>query len=219
MNRLFDQNFRQRTLTAIIAAPIALAIIIFSWQTTALLLLILLVLGAYEYWHITRQKPSSLRNDILFGVSYLVFPLLLAIWLRRHEPNGLEYFLLVLVTNWTTDSAALIGGKLYGKRKFAPIISPKKTWEGVYTGVAVGFLVVLLFAWAIGIGINLVVILLAILLPVASIEGDLLESRMKRRFGVKDSGNLFPGHGGVLDRIDSPLFCLPIAAILVAVLA
>lgn len=216
MDRLFDANFRQRIVTAIIAAPIALALIILSWQTTALLIGVMLVLAAYEYIQLVRTQPSSLTVNIIFGILYLGLPLVAAIWLRRYSPDGLLYFLLVLITNWTVDSAALIGGKLYGKRPFAPVISPKKTWEGVFTGIVAGVIGVIIIAALLGLPIDAVVILFALIIPIATVYGDLLESKLKRRFGVKDSGTLFPGHGGVLDRIDSPIFTLPIAALVVA---
>lgn len=219
LGRVFDQNFRTRVLTAIVAAPIALGLIIYSWQTTAVLLIILLALATYEYIKLVQSGPSNLLNDVIFGTTYLLIPLIGVIWLRRWEPDGLAFFILVLVTIWVTDSAALIGGKLYGKRKFAPVVSPKKTWEGVYTGALSGVVACLVFALILGLGLTTATILLALVIPPASIYGDLIESKLKRRFGVKDSGNLFPGHGGVLDRIDSPLLCLPIAAVIVALFA
>lgn len=218
MQNFFDQNLRQRVLTALIAGPIALALILYSWQTTAVLVAILLLLGAYEYIHITQAAPSSILVDIIFGILYLGIPLVAIIWLRRYEPDGLKYLVLALLTNWLVDSTALFGGKLYGKRKFAPVISPKKTWEGVYTGVAAGTVGVFVFALLLDLPIDIITVLFALILPVATIEGDLLESRLKRRFGVKDSGKLFPGHGGVLDRIDSPIFTIPIAALIVMLL-
>ncbi|MCI0711910.1 MAG: phosphatidate cytidylyltransferase [Chloroflexi bacterium] len=216
MDRLFDANFRQRVITAVIAAPIALVLIILSWQTTALLIGIMVALAAYEYIQLVRTQPSSLTINIMFGILYLGVPLIAAVWLRRYSPDGLLYFLLVLITNWTVDSAALIGGKLYGKRPFAPVISPKKTWEGVFTGIVTGVIGVIVIAVLLGLPVDAVIILFALIIPIATVYGDLLESKLKRRFGVKDSGNLFPGHGGVLDRIDSPIFTLPIAALVVA---
>ena len=216
MDRLFDANFRQRVVTAVIAAPIALFLIILSWQTTALLIGVMLILATYEYIQLVRTQPSSLTINILFGILYLGLPLIAAIWLRRYSPDGLSYLLLALVTNWIVDSAALIGGKLYGKRPFVPVISPKKTWEGVFTGVVAGVIGIIIIAVLLGLPIDAIIILFALIIPIATILGDLLESKMKRRFGVKDSGNLFPGHGGVLDRIDSPIFTLPIAALVVA---
>jgi phosphatidate cytidylyltransferase len=218
MNRLFDANFRQRIITAIIAAPIALALIVFSWQTTALLIGVLLLLATYEYVQLVRTKPSSILVNSVFGILYLGIPLIAAIWLRRYSPDGLLYFLVALVTNWIVDSSALIGGKLYGKRPFAPVVSPKKTWEGVFTGVVAGVIGVIVLAFVFGLDLDAIIILFALIIPIATIYGDLLESKLKRHFGVKDSGNLFPGHGGVLDRIDSPIFTLPIAALIVALI-
>lgn len=218
LERLIDENFRTRVLTALIAGPLALGLIILSWQTTALLLSLLLVLAAYEYAHIVQRQLSRPLNNWLFGLAYLLVPLIAGLWLRRYEPHGLDYLLLVLVTIWVTDSCALIGGKLWGQRPFAPRTSPNKTWEGVAAGLVGGLAGALLTGLILGLTLNLTVLVLAVLIPPASVTGDLLESRLKRRFGVKDSGDFFPGHGGVLDRIDSPLFCLPIAALIVFLL-
>jgi phosphatidate cytidylyltransferase len=122
--------------------------------------------------------------------------------------------LAVLVLVWVADSAAYFVGRAWGRRRLAPSISPGKTWEGAAGGVA-GALVYAIIcrrffddpAWAPYLAA-------AALLAVISIVGDLFESAAKRRAGVKDSGTLLPGHGGILDRIDSATAVLPIAALL-----
>lgn len=129
--------------------------------------------------------------------------------------------LLVLGLVWTSDAAAYFAGHAFGRRKLAPRISPGKTWEGV-GGAAVGVLIyAIICAWWPGAPLGVPVqgalwlpyLAVAGLLCGAGIVGDLFESALKRRAGAKDSGSLLPGHGGVLDRIDSVMPTLPIAAI------
>jgi phosphatidate cytidylyltransferase len=122
--------------------------------------------------------------------------------------------LLVLVLVWIADTAAYFVGRAWGKRKLAPSISPGKSWEGAAGGVAaaVSYAIICGFftpgiAWA---GL----LAAAVLLAMVSIVGDLFESAAKRQAGVKDSGTLLPGHGGILDRIDSATAALPLAALL-----
>jgi phosphatidate cytidylyltransferase len=122
--------------------------------------------------------------------------------------------LAVLVLCWVADTAAYFTGMRYGRRKLAPSISPGKTWEGAAGGLG-GVLAyaLLLSLWAANVRLGLL-LAAAALLAVLSVVGDLFESAAKRQAGVKDSGALLPGHGGVLDRIDSATATLPLAAAL-----
>lgn len=156
-----------------------------------------------------------------FGLIYVAFPLALAPLLTTQE-NGTAQLLFLLVVVWAGDITALYVGRWIGRRPMAPVLSPKKTWEGaagsmlgsVLAGMGVvacgselyrhGILL-LLFAqpWWYWLG-------MAVLLNVAAQIGDLLESAIKRGAGSKDSGSLLPGHGGVLDRVDALLLALPV---------
>jgi phosphatidate cytidylyltransferase len=120
--------------------------------------------------------------------------------------------LAVLGTVWISDSAAYFVGRRFGKRKLAPSISPGKTWEGVAGALAAVGLYAL--AWA-GLGAAPPAWILPVLLGLAVVGmiGDLFESLIKRQAGVKDSGTLLPGHGGILDRIDAPVAMLPLAVL------
>ena len=120
--------------------------------------------------------------------------------------------LLVLVLVWIADSAAYFVGRAWGRRKLAPSISPGKSWEGAVGGV----IAAAAYAIICGYWMNQVMSFLAaaIVLALVSIVGDLFESAAKRQAGVKDSGTLLPGHGGILDRIDSATAVLPLAALL-----
>ncbi len=140
------------------------------------------------------------------GVLYVGVPVALLVPLRASE-DGLTVLLMIFAATWATDTGAYFTGKFFGRRPFFPQISPKKTREGAIGGLLFGGFWVLLI-WVIVEGpIMPVALLLALLAPAAAVAGDLVESVLKRSFGAKDSHppgfNLFPGHGGVLDRIDS----------------
>ena len=149
--------------------------------------------------------------------------------LAQARMRGIEFLLSVLLLVWVADIGAYFAGRTLGgrftKRKLAPSISPGKTWEGVW-GAAVSVLV-MAFAWAVASSENLyaqlqvrhglVFLAVAALFMVAmSVVGDLVESLVKRAAGAKDSSNLLPGHGGVLDRVDALLPALPLAMMLVS---
>jgi len=122
--------------------------------------------------------------------------------------------LAVLVLVWVADSAAYFVGRAWGRRKLAPRISPGKTWEGAWGGIA-GALAYAIICGGLAGGVAWIPLVAgAALLAVLSIVGDLFESAAKRQAGVKDSGTLLPGHGGILDRIDSATATLPLAALL-----
>ncbi|MDQ6833830.1 MAG: phosphatidate cytidylyltransferase [Chloroflexota bacterium] len=120
---------------------------------------------------------------------------------------GMAWFLLALVTTWLTDTFAYLAGRAFGKHQMAPLISPKKTWEGFVGGIAGAILTAVIANWCFGVGMRVIVAAVTgVLIALAATVGDLAESLLKRQTGVKDSGTLIPGHGGVLDRIDGLLF-------------
>ena len=122
--------------------------------------------------------------------------------------TGRMWLLVLVATVWTLDSAAYLGGKLHGQGRFMNHISPNKTWSGVVAGTAAGVVVCMLLF--IGIGLSIVGgILIGLLITITAQLGDLAESMLKRAANAKDSGTLIPGHGGVLDRVDSFLFAAP----------
>ena len=129
--------------------------------------------------------------------------------------DGPGWLLLALMIVWATDTGAYFAGRAFGKRKLAPRISPNKTVAGLVGGALLGVVVAVAGAWMLGTGVAQLplVALVALLTVLFSVVGDLLESLLKRHVGVKDSGNLIPGHGGVMDRIDSVLAALPVFAL------
>lgn len=140
---------------------------------------------------------------------------------------GLDFLLSVLLLVWMADIAAYFGGKALGRRKLAPAISPGKSWEGAISGLLGVFLLAAGWLWADGQGNSLYARLWAlgpvlaalslVFLVAMSVTGDLVESLVKRSAGAKDSSQLLPGHGGVLDRVDALLPVLPLAMMLITV--
>ncbi len=164
---------------------------------------------------------AELRNAlaytacVLLGAFYTFAPWRFAIDLRN---QSVHLLLFALALNWAGDSLAYYGGRAFGKHKLAPIVSPKKTWEGAGISVAGSVLFGLLYVGHFVPSLKLwQIILMAALGNVAGQFGDLAESAVKRGAGVKDSGNLLPGHGGMLDRLDSSLFALPVVYSLIRI--
>ncbi len=141
----------------------------------------------------------------IFAPVYTGIPLGLVTFIRADRPNSDAFWWVVLICvgTWGADTGGYLFGRLFGQHKLAPKISPKKTVEGAIGGIATGVLGVALVG-GLALGIPLYWTLpLGVVLSVGSILGDLFESWVKRRFDTKDSGKLIPGHGGLLDRIDS----------------
>ena len=151
----------------------------------------------YEWTRIVRGWGAAWYAS---GFVYALLPALALLWIRERDAHGLELLLWVFLVTWSTDIGAYFVGRAIGRRKLAPSISPGKTVEGLVGGMAVAAVVGGAFALATGLGKPLQI--LAPLFALAAQAGDLFESGMKRRAGVKDSGTWLPGHGGVLDRLD-----------------
>ncbi|WP_426688119.1 phosphatidate cytidylyltransferase [Rhodanobacter ginsengiterrae] len=151
----------------------------------------------------------------LLAGALVIFPTWVALAsIHAREPHGHWWTLLALVIVWASDIGAYFSGRTFGKRKLAPQISPGKTWAGAYGAMVAGVLVAELGGWLLGVrgGSLLGLAVLAAITVAISIVGDLLESLMKRHAQVKDSGSIFPGHGGLMDRLDSVFAALPVFA-------
>lgn len=166
------------------------------------------------YWVIRYpQNRNILDNKIVsgtLGVLVLV-PCWFAISLLR-TPHGASLVMFVLILVWSIDSGAYFAGRFFGKHKLAPQVSPGKTIEGLCGGLACAIIIGFIGVWWFALPLHKwpLWFVLILITTAASVLGDLLESMMKRHRGVKDCGNILPGHGGVLDRIDSLTAAVPI---------
>lgn len=261
---------KQRILTALVLAPLALAgVFLLPPGGFAIFMGLVIVLGGWEWANLSGFEQPVLR--VLFGLlvglaCVLVMPLapmlvlvpaiawwLVALWLVKSYPASASFcqgkwlkllmgfftlvpawfgmvqlknldssgllILQVLVIVWAADCGAYFAGRAFGKAKLAPNVSPKKTLEGVVGGILLALFIsagIALwnnYSFARGMGL----LILTVLTVMVSILGDLWESVLKRERGIKDSSNLLPGHGGILDRVDSltaaiPLFTLALIA-------
>jgi phosphatidate cytidylyltransferase len=189
----------------------------------ALTLPVLIVAALFWVFAITRvvRYPKTLGIDatltkLLTGLLVLVPTWVAMVGLKAHESSDLLLLLLFLLV-WGADIGAYFAGKRFGRVKLLPKVSPGKTREGVYGGMIAAMMISLGFSIVLGLSSTSIVLLLALsaLVVLISVFGDLFESMFKRERGIKDSGVILPGHGGVLDRVDSltaaaPLFLLGI---------
>lgn len=182
-------------------------------------LLALMWLGRYQF---ASDHDTHARMFKLAAGALSVIPAWCALaWIHASEPDGHRWLLTALGVVWAADTGAYFSGRKFGKHKLAPRVSPNKTIEGLAGGVIAGVLV--------GVGATYwladapvaqlpAVALVALAAVLFSVIGDLFESLLKRHAGVKDSGHLIPGHGGILDRVDGVLAALPVFALGKAVL-
>lgn len=176
-----------------------------------------LLLAAFGHWDLgallwaictagasVRASPPEKGLWIGLGGLYLGPPGFALLWLRD-RPDGLEVFIWLLLVVWSVDIFAYVAGRSIGGPKLWPTVSPKKTWAGLIGGVLAAAIVGGALAYAVEGRDPLTLALLAAVLGVIAQGGDLLESAVKRHFGVKDASGIIPGHGGLLDRVDGLL--------------
>lgn len=156
--------------------------------------------------------PANSFAEASYSVLALVYPVILFTYLYylRELPHGFLWCVYVFATVWLTDTGAYFVGITLGKKKLAPRVSPNKSVEGSVGGLISATLLGALFWVWTGMGTLPAILALSLLTSVVSQIGDLFESALKRAAGIKDSGSLIPGHGGILDRFDSFLFALPL---------
>ncbi|MFV3073335.1 phosphatidate cytidylyltransferase [Niveispirillum fermenti] len=228
-------NLTLRVISALVLAPPVLAAVWWGGVPFQLLLLALAGLSAWETVRLVAPAAGRTPGLILFAPVYVIVPFVSMYWLRLESgPYGLALFLFLVLAIWATDIGAYAAGRSIGGPKLAPRISPKKTWAGLIGGMAAAAGLGALFGaaqsgdwlpgWLVPPAatdvphhVNALAIAayagIGAVLAVAGQAGDLFESFMKRRVGVKDSSNLIPGHGGILDRIDGLLFAAPLYAL------
>ncbi|MBQ6715111.1 MAG: CDP-archaeol synthase, partial [Clostridia bacterium] len=167
-------------------------------------------------------RPNVKNLYATLGImAYPLSPILLMVYIALKDHLWAPVFLNAILPAILSDTFALFGGRLLGKHKLAPHISPKKTWEGLITGLVFGTLSgfgvhYILVAFSKNIIPLWAVIIAAFFSAVAGAFGDLAASSVKREAGIKDYSNLIPGHGGILDRVDSALFAIPVCYMIYA---
>lgn len=201
-----------RTLTGVVLIAIALVAAVVGGNLFAYFAAAVATAMFFEWTRITKGWGAGWY---ILGIIYAILPAISLLWIRERDAHGLELLMWTFLVTWSTDIGAYFAGRRFGKRKLAPSISPGKTVEGLYGGIAAAALVG--GAWVLATGLGLPLLALAPVMALAAQAGDLFESGMKRRAGVKDSGTWLPGHGGVLDRLDGlvPVAVLTAAAQLI----
>ena len=222
-----------RTVSIVVALIVAAALLAVLLASSNTIEALVFPLGAVAVaiWIaivalLVQPRAMTLRLPRVVGMALAVL-LTLAAWfaLMRFLSQGVLVLLSVLLIVWTADTAAYFAGRAFGRRKLAPHISPGKTWAGV-AGAILAVLLLAVVIWILDpdpriysnnlfatVGPAFALFLLAVLVAL-SIVGDLYESLLKRQAGVKDSGQLLPGHGGVLDRVDAMVPLLPTAVVI-----
>lgn len=173
-----------------------------------LILPLLFIWSSTELWR-KQEKPLINIGVSLYGFIYICAPLLLAMTLHLSDSNQFPLLVGMFILIWTNDTFAFLSGKFFGKTKLFERISPKKTWEGTIGGIIFTLLMAYTMSWLFDPERQLFWIIATFFIVPASIFGDLLESLFKRSLGIKDSGNIMPGHGGILDRFDAAFFTIP----------
>lgn len=183
----------------------------FNFRLSEILALSLILIAVITLFKYANELYFD-SGKLIFTVIYVALPFSFALGLPKFSTYDNTFSLEVLflfVLIWSSDTFAYLTGKFFGKHKMAPKISPKKTWEG-YIGGVVLTLVLSYFIEHYQPELRGNWMIVGFLVAAFAPLGDLVESQLKRNFGVKDSGNILPGHGGVLDRLDSFLICAPV---------
>ena len=206
----------KRSLVGIFLIALALAMAVLGGWPFALFVAVAATIMYVEWNRIVRGWGLAWK---LFGFFYCLAPALSLLWIRERaglEGIGNEFDLLVwvFIIVWTTDIGAFFAGRAIGGPKLAPSISPNKTVAGLVGGVLSAGL--LSYAWVTATSLPFLLIWLAVPFAVMAQVGDLFESGLKRRAGIKDSGTWLPGHGGLLDRLDG---LVPVAVLTAALMA
>ena len=195
------QRFRgllPRVVSALVLGPLVLAALWYGFPWIDLIVAIAAPVVVSECVHLTPRRPVVR----VLAIVYVLAALVALLWLRHQPGSGRETVLWVVAVVWATDIGAYFLGKFAGGVKLAPRISPGKTWSGLIGGMCWAAVASAAMGLAFEQGATFGLAAIGVVLAIVAQMGDLLESAAKRDAGVKDSGHLIPGHGGVLDRID-----------------
>jgi phosphatidate cytidylyltransferase len=208
-------NLTLRVLSSVVLAPVAVAITYVGGWVFALFWTIVAAIVLWEWARLVTVaglRGFSLIDWVAGGFAYAAVLLFAPLLLRRDPALGVTAVLFVFAIVWATDIVAYFAGRAIGGAKLWPAVSPRKTWSGAIAGTLGGMAGALMVAKLAGLVIAPMLIIVALGLSVVAQAGDLLESAIKRHFGAKDSSQLIPGHGGLMDRLDGFLTAAAAAA-------
>lgn len=221
-----SNNLLLRVVSALVLIPLVILLTIKGGTLFLAMIFVITILMSYEWYNLinlSSQQVISLDklftqnlniNKWLFiGVIYITLPSISFILLRNYI-DGLSLIIWLFLIVWSTDIAAYFIGSLFGGPKLMSRISPKKTISGAIGGIIAAIVISLIYAKISVLSYNLlIVVTIAAIISIMAQIGDLFESWVKRKVGAKDSGNIIPGHGGILDRVDALMFASPLMLI------
>ncbi len=207
-----SSNLKQRLLSTLVLLPLAVYAIAFSKGLFLLLTIAVTILMTFEWLELIKStEEKDQQKWRLIGFFYILIPVWSVLKLREIDGNVVLWMFAII---WTTDIFAYFAGKNLGGPKLSPKISPNKTWSGLIGGVAASIAIGFLSSFMFVSGNIVFFMVVSGILALIEQASDLLESKFKRIFGVKDIGNIIPGHGGVLDRLDGLMLVAPVTLIL-----
>jgi phosphatidate cytidylyltransferase len=198
--------------SALVAAVVA-AVVVAALVGAAAGFAVTLAGAAIVFWTALRSQDRE-PHWVALGAFWIALPCILFLWLGHSETAGRSALLWIFAVVWATDIGAYAIGRRFGGPRLAPRWSPRKTWAGLIGGAACAAVAGWVTAWLAGVSPVLPLVLISAGLAIVEQFGDLAESVAKRRFGVKDTSGLIPGHGGLLDRLDGLLAVVPVVALL-----
>ncbi len=206
-------NLNQRILSSAVLLLLAVYAIYFSKALFFLMSIAITILISFEWLDIVKSAKDQ-KKWRLIGFFYILIPIWAIVEIRDTDSNILLWMFFII---WTTDIAAFFVGKSFGGAKLMPTVSPNKTWSGLIGGVVASMIIGFLSSFMFVTGNIIFFVIISGLLAVIEQGSDLVESKVKRIFKVKDSGNIIPGHGGFLDRLDGIVLVAPVVLLLVAI--
>ncbi|WP_253300039.1 phosphatidate cytidylyltransferase [Wolbachia endosymbiont of Chironomus riparius] len=207
---MVDSNFIIRVLSATVILFIFSFAVYFSDLSFYLLIFSITVLSSFEWYNLTRGN----KIFYIFALILIALPNASLIYLYN-LPQGKHVLVWLILTIWSIDIAAYSFGKQFGGARICPIISPRKTWSGLLGAIIISVVLTTFGSLFLRLFPILYSPAIGCIIAIVAQVGDFTESAIKRAYGVKDSGSIIPGHGGVLDRMDSFIFTAPLVAILI----
>jgi len=200
-----NSNLGQRIFSSVILLLVAIYAIYFSKSLFFLLIIALTILISFEWLEVVKTATNQ-KKWRLIGFVYILIPIYSALEIRNIDPNILLWMFFII---WSTDIGAYFVGKNLGGPKLAPNISPNKTWSGLLAGVLISLVIGFLSSFMFTKGNIIFFTITSGIISIIEQISDLIESKIKRIFNIKDSGNIIPGHGGLLDRMDGITLVAP----------